>query len=105
MSEPKLVTEKVELLFKDEERMEYSLFSAKLQEAYDRNKHGPYEQYNVGLQKTKDQGVLLVFSGSRKETPAEQQKREAEEAIKQRAMENEELKLYLKLKKKYGAKE
>lgn len=64
-----------------------------------------YVSFNVKIIKDDRHGMGLLFSGVREETPQETKDREAKEQASRKAVEEAELKEFLRLKKIYGKKD
>ena len=76
----------------------------KINELYGLNSHKVYDKFYVTLLNDKQAGWLVTFQGEREENKEETKTREAHEAVERKRVEDQELKLYLKLHKKYGKK-
>jgi hypothetical protein len=103
--EKKMISEKVEVLLSEGESMDYQTFLDKIQDVHTRNQYRSFEKFSIKLEKTKELGWLVCFDGDRPETPEEKAKRESEDGIRRRQVEEAELKEFLRLKKKYGKTE
>jgi hypothetical protein len=84
--------------------MEYQELIDKLQELYGLNAHKVYSKFHATLFKDQKVGWALVFEGEREESKEETAARESKEAAERKRVEDAELKMYLKLRKKYGKK-
>jgi len=84
--------------------VEYQEVIDKLQELHGLNAHKVYDSFHVKLFKDLKVGWALIFEGEREESKEETAAREAKEAVERKRVEDAELKLYLKLHKKYGKK-
>jgi hypothetical protein len=105
--EKKMVPELIDVLILEGDKpFNYQNFSDKLQDLYNRNAHLSFETFDVRLERVKNLGdkFALTFVGNRKETNEEQKMREVLDAAKRKSIDEEELKLYLKLKKKFEKK-
>ena len=82
--------------------IDYRQFIERIEELHAQNSHRPFVSFCVELVKDDKLGWGVLFSGEREELKEETAKREAIEAAKQKALEEAELKDYLRLKRKYG---
>lgn len=109
MAEKHTVDENIEVLMAsntgESVTVEYKELIEKIDELFKRNMHKAYSKYNVALMKDAQIGWGLIFTGTRDETKEETEKREAIDGAKRKQIEDAELKMYLKLHKKYGKKE
>ena len=77
----------------------------RVQELYGLNAHKAYDKFYVTMVKDPQVGWTVIFEGEREESKEETAVREAKEASERKRVEDAELKLYLKLHKKYGKKD
>lgn len=99
-----MVEEIIDVVIAEGESLDRTVLIEKIEDLFNKNMHKAYETFSFSLTKTKNFGYALMLNGKRKETDTENKKREAEESIRKRNLEQEELKLYLKLHNKYGKK-
>ena len=82
--------------------IDHKQFIERLNDLYAKNLHRPFVSFCIELVKDNELGQGLLFSGEREEDKEETAKREAAEAAKHKALEDSELREYLRLKKIYG---
>lgn len=104
MSDTPRKKDPIDVLMSGESTMEYKDLIEKLEELNGLNAHKIYDSFHVTMAKDTKIGWALIFEGDREEDKAETAAREASEAAERKHVEDAELKLYLKLHKKYGKK-
>jgi len=92
------------VLVKEGDSINHKELIEKLEDLYGQNAHKVYDSFHATLVKDDKLGWALLFEGEREESDAETQLREAQEDAERKRVEEAELKLYLKLHKKYGKK-
>ena len=105
MSEVHKTRDQIAPLLAEGDTHNYKELVEKLEDLVAKNTHKAYDKFHVTMVKDDKLGVALFFEGEREETKEETVKREAYEAAKKKRIEDQELKEYLRLKKKYGKKD
>ena len=102
--DPKDVNEELEVIIATGDKaISIDDFVNKVDQVKRTNAHKAYETFNISMI-TKNGAAVLMFSGTRKETQDELNDRTTREQIKKKNLEEQELKDYIRLKKKFEKK-
>jgi len=96
--------DQIDVLMKEGDSVDHKELIEKIEDLFGQNAHKIYDSFSATMVKDTQLGWALLFEGDREETKGETDAREAVETGERKRVEDAELKLYLKLHKKYGKK-
>jgi hypothetical protein len=102
--EPQEVSENLEVVISTgDQALSLEDFINKVEEIKKQNVHKSYEKLNVSMI-TKNNASVLMIQGVRKENQKELDERVMKDQVKKKSLEEQELKDYIRLKKKFDKK-